>query len=67
MRVDPSMWDPPLCEGLLYSCCIGVVNLTFSAIKSPSVINYRTRFLKIYAWAVLSTPIYNERTIPAYV
>jgi hypothetical protein len=30
MRVDPSMWDPPSCEGLLYSCCIGVVNLTFS-------------------------------------
>jgi hypothetical protein len=30
MRVGPSMWDPPSCEGLLYSCCIGVVNLTFS-------------------------------------
>jgi len=30
MRVDPSMWDPPSCEGLLYSCCIGIVNLTFS-------------------------------------
>jgi len=30
MRVDPSVWDPPSCEGLLYSCCIGVVNLTFS-------------------------------------
>jgi hypothetical protein len=30
MRVDPSMWDPPSCEELLYSCCIGVVNLTFS-------------------------------------
>jgi hypothetical protein len=30
MRVDPSMWDLPSCEGLLYSCCIGVVNLTFS-------------------------------------
>jgi hypothetical protein len=26
----PHMWDPPSCEGLLYSCCIGVVNLTFS-------------------------------------
>jgi hypothetical protein len=24
-----NMWDPPSCEGLLYSCCIGVVNLTF--------------------------------------
>jgi hypothetical protein len=24
------MWDPPSCEGLLYNCCIGVVNLTFS-------------------------------------
>jgi hypothetical protein len=30
MRVGPSMWNPPSCEGLLYSCCIGVVNLTFS-------------------------------------
>jgi len=30
MRVGPSMWDPPSCEGLLYSYCIGVVNLTFS-------------------------------------
>jgi hypothetical protein len=30
MRVSPSTWDSPSCEGLLYSCCIGVVNLTFS-------------------------------------
>jgi hypothetical protein len=30
MRVGSSMWDPPSCEGLLYNCCIGVVNLTFS-------------------------------------
>jgi hypothetical protein len=34
MRVGPSMWDPPSCEGLLYSCCIGVVNLTFSSVLS---------------------------------
>jgi hypothetical protein len=27
------MWDPPSCEGLLYGCCIGVVNLTFSVKK----------------------------------
>jgi hypothetical protein len=33
MKVGPSMWDPPSCEGLLYSCCIGVVNLTFSKEK----------------------------------
>jgi hypothetical protein len=26
------MWDPPSYEGLLYSCCIDVVNLTFSFI-----------------------------------
>jgi hypothetical protein len=32
MRVGPSMWDPPSCEGLLYSCCIDVVNLTFSIV-----------------------------------
>jgi hypothetical protein len=25
MRVDPTYWGPPSCEGLLYSCCIGVV------------------------------------------
>jgi hypothetical protein len=30
MRVGLSMWDPPSYEGLLYSCCIDVVNLTFS-------------------------------------
>jgi len=24
------MWNPPSCEELLYSYCIGVVNLTFS-------------------------------------
>jgi hypothetical protein len=29
MRVDPSVWGPPSCEGLLCSCCIDVVNLTF--------------------------------------
>jgi len=27
------MWDPPSCEGLLYNCCIGVVNLTFSKVE----------------------------------
>jgi len=21
MMVDPTHWDPPSCEGLLYSCC----------------------------------------------
>jgi hypothetical protein len=25
MKVDPTYWDLPSCEGLLYSCCIGVV------------------------------------------
>jgi hypothetical protein len=30
MSVGPSLWGPPLCEGLLCGCCIGVVNLTFS-------------------------------------
>jgi len=30
MRVGPTYWGPPSCKGLLYSCCIGVVNLTFS-------------------------------------
>jgi hypothetical protein len=34
MKVGPSMWDPPSCEGLLYRYCIGVVNLTFSLLFS---------------------------------
>jgi hypothetical protein len=25
MMVDPTHWDPPSCEGLLYSCCDNVV------------------------------------------
>jgi hypothetical protein len=29
MRVGPSVWGPPSCEGLLCDCCVGVVNLTF--------------------------------------
>jgi hypothetical protein len=42
MRVDPIMWDPSSCEGLLYSCCIGVVNLTFSYWEDPHVHNSKT-------------------------
>jgi hypothetical protein len=38
MRVGPSMWDPPSCEGLLYSCCISVVNLIFSFYFNISLI-----------------------------
>jgi len=38
MKVGPSMWDPPSCEGLLYSCCIGVVNLTFSFKKKKKIV-----------------------------
>jgi hypothetical protein len=25
MKVSPTYWGPPSCEGLLYNCCIGVV------------------------------------------
>jgi len=25
MRVGPTYWGSPSCEGLLYSCCIGIV------------------------------------------
>jgi hypothetical protein len=39
MRVGPSMWDSPSCEGLLYSCCIGVVNLTFFLKKKKDKIS----------------------------
>jgi hypothetical protein len=30
MGVDPTHWVPLPCEGVLYSCCSGVVNLSFS-------------------------------------
>jgi hypothetical protein len=29
MRVDSTHWAPPSCEGVLCSCCVGAVNLTF--------------------------------------
>jgi hypothetical protein len=38
MRVGPSVWGPPSCEGLLCDCCVGVVNLTFSFKKLPLVL-----------------------------
>jgi hypothetical protein len=34
MRVGPSVWGPPSFEELLCSCCIGVVNLTFSFVHT---------------------------------
>jgi len=37
MRVGPSVWGPPSCEGLLCDCCVGVVNLTFSNGKFESL------------------------------
>jgi hypothetical protein len=30
MGVGPTHWAPPTCEGMLCSCCGGVVNLSFS-------------------------------------
>jgi hypothetical protein len=41
MRVGPSVWGPPSCEGLLCDCCVGVVNLTFS-IKKYHTIDFLT-------------------------
>jgi hypothetical protein len=32
MRVDPTHWGPPSYEGLC-SCCVSVINLTFSLDK----------------------------------
>jgi len=46
MRVGPSMWDPPSCEGLLYNCCIDVVNLTFSCMKCMKVPHSKVKSLK---------------------
>jgi hypothetical protein len=40
MRVGPSVWGPPSCEGLLCDCWVGVVNLTFSFRKSNFMIIY---------------------------
>jgi hypothetical protein len=46
MRVGPTYWSPPSCEGLLYSCCIGVVQesnlFTFSFVPSKT---HNTRIL----------------------
>jgi hypothetical protein len=51
MRADLSMWDLPSCEGLLYSCCIGVVNLTF--------------FIK-YKEVILTLTLHNYDTTPRH-
>jgi hypothetical protein len=34
MRVCPTHWAPPSCEGVLCTCCVGVVNLTFFISRS---------------------------------
>jgi hypothetical protein len=39
MRVSLTYWGPPSCEGLLCSCCIGVVqesNPPYMAVTIPS-------------------------------
>jgi hypothetical protein len=48
MRVGPSMWDSPSCKGLLYSYCIGVVNLTFSIFLREML--FCIFFLIIFCW-----------------
>jgi hypothetical protein len=55
MRVGPSMWDPPSCEGLLYSCCIGVVNLTFSTVLNLLVTRLLSQPLCM-TWMILRLP-----------
>jgi hypothetical protein len=41
MRVGPTYWGPPSCEGLLYSCCIGVVQESNPFLeRSLDMINY---------------------------
>jgi hypothetical protein len=34
MRVGPTYWGPPSCEGLLYSCCIDIVQESNPGIQS---------------------------------
>jgi hypothetical protein len=39
MRVDPTYWSPPSCEGFLYRCCIGVVQQSNLMLKYLGDIN----------------------------
>jgi hypothetical protein len=43
IRVGPSMWDPPSCEGLLYNCCIGVVNLTLHVGPTYPIVDFKKK------------------------
>jgi hypothetical protein len=45
------MWDQPSCEGLLYSCCIDVVNLTFFL---QNTLFYQ-KLIIILIWLILCT------------
>lgn len=33
MRMSPIHWTSPTCEGVLCTCCVSVINLTFSLDK----------------------------------
>jgi hypothetical protein len=75
MKVGPSTWDPPSCEGLLYGCCIDVVNLTFSHPNVPwccviivhcEYFDHFSFYIYIYIWdLILVQHQYNNcTTIP---
>jgi len=36
MGLNPTHWAPSPCEGVLCSCCGGVVNLSFSILVDPT-------------------------------
>jgi hypothetical protein len=63
MRVGPSMWDPPSCEGLLYSCCIDVVNLTFSVVSllctKSAMITHHLKDIRYDTFIILVQLLYN--------
>jgi hypothetical protein len=53
MRVGPSVWGPPSCEGLLCDCCVGVVNLTFSFQNHCMFLGFLLFYFFFYSFAIL--------------
>jgi hypothetical protein len=69
MRVSFTYWGPPLCEGLLYSCCIVVVqesNLIFvTTVQEISVVQIVHSKLRLTSktTVLLSSPLFKKARI----
>jgi hypothetical protein len=69
MRVGFTYWGPPLCEGLLYSCYIGVVqesNLIFvTTVQEISVVQIVHSKLRLTSktTVLLSSPLFKKARI----